>query len=57
MVRFLSTMDLEFIDQGNLEVYMNQGKAIAYFVQLAEITAPVRAGGKVVKRENGTPWR
>jgi hypothetical protein len=29
MVRFLLTMDLEFIDQGNLKVYMNQGEAIA----------------------------
>jgi len=51
MVRFLSTVNLEFIDQGNLKVYMNLGKAIAYFVQLAEMMAPVRAGGKVVKGE------
>jgi len=33
MDRFLLTMNLEFIDQGNLKVYMNQGKAIAYFIQ------------------------
>ena len=57
MVRFLSPMDLEFTDQGNLKVYVNLGKAIAYFVQLAEMMAPVRAGGEVVKGKNGTPWR
>jgi hypothetical protein len=44
-------MNLEFIDQGNPKVYMNLGKAIAYFVQLAEMMAPVRAGGEVVKGE------
>ncbi len=49
MVRFLSPMDLEFIDQGNLKVYMNLGKAIAYFVQLAEMMAPVRTVGEVVE--------
>ena len=43
MVRFLLTMNLEFIDQGNLKVYMNLGKATAYFVQLAEMMAPMRA--------------
>ncbi len=42
-------MNLEFVAQGNLKVYMNLGKAIAYFVQLAEMMAPVRAGGEVVK--------
>jgi len=51
MIRFLSTMDLEFIVQGNLKVYMNLGKAIAYFVQLAEMMAPGRAGGEVAKGE------
>ena len=50
-------MDLEFIDQGNLEVCMILGKAIAYFVQLAEMMAPGRAGGEVVKGRNGKPWR
>ncbi len=44
-------MDLEFIDQGNLKVYMDLDKAIAYFVQLAEMMAPVRAEGEVVKGE------
>jgi hypothetical protein len=44
-------MNLEFIDQGNLKVYMNLGKAIAYFIQLADMMAPVRAGGEIVKGE------
>ena len=34
---------------------MNLGKAIAYFAQLAEMMAPVRAGGEVVKGEGAWP--
>ncbi len=33
-----------FIAQANLKVCMNLGKAIAYFVQLAEMMTPVRSG-------------
>jgi hypothetical protein len=44
---FLLTMDLEFTGQGNLKVYMNLGKAIAYFLQLAEMMAPVRPGAEL----------